>query len=78
MRTTPQGETLRAVHMNVDVPDYAVHDEVCVDPARTALVVIDMQNDFVKRGGSLLCRTRRRPCGGQGPVGSRRAGNARR
>ena len=25
-----------------------------VDPARTALVVVDMQNDFVKRGGSLL------------------------
>ena len=48
------GETLRAPHMNVDVPEYAVHDEVCVDPARTALVVIDMQNDFVKQGGSLL------------------------
>jgi nicotinamidase-related amidase len=33
---------------------YAVEDEVSVDPATTALVVIDMQNDFVKRGGSLL------------------------
>jgi nicotinamidase-related amidase len=54
MRTTPQDETLPALHMNVDVPEYAVHDEVCVDPARTALVVIDMQNDFVKQGGSLL------------------------
>jgi nicotinamidase-related amidase len=32
---------------------YAVDDEVSVDPAATALVVIDMQNDFVKRGGSL-------------------------
>lgn len=37
-----------------DVPLYAVQDFVCLDPARTALVVIDMQNDFVKRGGSLL------------------------
>ena len=25
-----------------------------MDPARTALVVVDMQNDFVKEGGSLL------------------------
>jgi nicotinamidase-related amidase len=33
---------------------YAVQDEVWVDPSRTALVVIDMQNDFVKRGGSLV------------------------
>jgi nicotinamidase-related amidase len=40
--------------MNVEVPDYAVQDEVGVDPARTALVIIDMQNDFVKHGGSLL------------------------
>ena len=54
MRTTPWCETLRALHMNLDVPEYAVHDEVRVDPARTALVVIDMQNDYVARGGSLL------------------------
>ncbi|MDP9426623.1 MAG: cysteine hydrolase [Actinomycetota bacterium] len=38
----------------VEVPEYEVHDEVRVDPARTALVVIDMQNDFVKQGGSLV------------------------
>jgi nicotinamidase-related amidase len=36
------------------VPPYAVQDEVWLDPARTALLVIDMQNDFVKQGGSLL------------------------
>jgi nicotinamidase-related amidase len=36
------------------VPDYAVQDEVHVDPARTALVVVDMQNDFVHQGGGLL------------------------
>ena len=40
--------------MKVEVPRHAVEDEVRVDPARTALVVIDMQNDFVQRGGSLL------------------------
>ena len=39
---------------SVDVPDYEIHDEVRLDPARTALAVIDMQNDFVKEGGSLL------------------------
>jgi nicotinamidase-related amidase len=40
--------------MVVERPEYAVQDEFYVDPARTALVVIDMQNDFVKSGGSLL------------------------
>ena len=38
---------------SVDVPEYEVHDEVRVDPAKTALVVVDMQNDFVKEGGTL-------------------------
>jgi nicotinamidase-related amidase len=38
----------------IEVPEYAVQDDVCVDPARTALVVVDMQNDFVKSGGNLL------------------------
>ena len=40
--------------MSFEVPPYAVQDAVRIDPARTALVVIDMQNDFVQRGGSLL------------------------
>jgi nicotinamidase-related amidase len=40
--------------VKAEIPEYAVQDEVYVDPARTALVVIDMQNDFVKQGGSLL------------------------
>jgi nicotinamidase-related amidase len=40
--------------VKAQVPPYAVEDKVVVDPARTALVVVDMQNDFVKRGGSLL------------------------
>ena len=38
----------------VEVPQYEVHEDVRLDSARTALVVVDMQNDFVKEGGSLL------------------------
>jgi nicotinamidase-related amidase len=45
---------LAATHMNIEVPEHAVQDEIHVDPGKTALVVIDMQNDLVKRGGSLL------------------------
>jgi nicotinamidase-related amidase len=40
--------------MKPEVPQYAVEDVVWVEPARTALAVIDMQNDFVKQGGGLL------------------------
>jgi isochorismate hydrolase len=39
---------------SIEVPEYKVHDEVQVDPSDTALIVVDMQNDFVKEGGSLL------------------------
>ena len=39
---------------SVEVPEYKVHEEVRVDSACTALIVVDMQNDFVKEGGSLL------------------------
>jgi nicotinamidase-related amidase len=38
----------------VEVPAYELQDEVRVDPTRTALVVVDMQNDFVTEGGSLV------------------------
>ena len=37
----------------LEVPEYEVHEEVLLEPARTALVVVDMQNDFVKDGGAL-------------------------
>jgi len=37
----------------VEVPPYDIHPEVQVDPEKTALLVVDMQNDFVKEGGSL-------------------------
>lgn len=36
----------------VDVPEYTVHDTVGIAPARTALIVVDMQNDFVKTEGA--------------------------
>ena len=38
----------------VGIPEYEIHVEVRVDPTHTALVVVDMQNDFVHQGGSLL------------------------
>ncbi|MDQ3327851.1 MAG: cysteine hydrolase, partial [Chloroflexota bacterium] len=37
----------------VEVPPYDIHPEVLVDPEKTALIVVDMQNDFVKEGGTL-------------------------
>jgi nicotinamidase-related amidase len=40
--------------VTVQVPEYELHDRVRVDPVRTALIVVDMQNDFVADGGSLL------------------------
>jgi nicotinamidase-related amidase len=39
---------------SVEVPEYEVHEEVRVEPARTALIVGDMQNDFVTEGGTLV------------------------
>lgn len=37
----------------VVVPEYDVTKRVDLNPATTALIVVDMQNDFVKEGGSL-------------------------
>ena len=39
---------------SVEVPEYEIHDEVRIDTRKTALVVVDMQNDFVKEGGTLV------------------------
>lgn len=36
------------------VPDLPFHERVVLDPATTALVVVDMQHDFVSDGGSLV------------------------
>src|SRR5215212_8820480 len=38
----------------IDVPDYDVQDSVRVAPSRSALIIGDMQNDFVKEGGALV------------------------
>lgn len=38
----------------VEVPAYTVEPEVTVPAASTALVVVDMQNDFVAPGGALV------------------------
>ena len=37
----------------VQVPAYDTRDRVELDRSSTALIVIDMQNDFVKEGGAL-------------------------
>jgi len=42
------------VSRSIEIPEYEVYVEVRVDPTRTALVVVDMQNDFVRQGGNLL------------------------
>jgi nicotinamidase-related amidase len=39
---------------SVEVPEYEIQEDVRVDPGRTALIVGDMQNDFVKEGGTLV------------------------
>jgi len=39
--------------MQVEVPEYTVAEEVDVDPSRTALIIVDMQNDFVQPEGAL-------------------------
>lgn len=39
--------------MQVELPATPVEDHVTVDPRRTALLIIDMQNDFVRPDGKL-------------------------
>ena len=41
----------------VTVPEYVVTDRVEVKPKTTALLIVDMQNDFVKEGGKLVVPT---------------------
>lgn len=38
---------------SVEVPEYTLQERVDVDPQRTALVVVDMQRDFVDEDGAL-------------------------
>ena len=39
---------------SVDVPEIAVREDLLLPADKTAVVVVDMQNDFVKPGGTLL------------------------
>ena len=39
---------------NVEVPEINYKNKIELSPDETALLVVDMQNDFVKEGGSLL------------------------
>jgi nicotinamidase-related amidase len=39
---------------SIELPGYEVEADVRIDPSRTALLVVDMQNDFVREGGGLL------------------------
>ncbi|MBX3000414.1 MAG: cysteine hydrolase [Caldilineaceae bacterium] len=41
----------------VDVPEINFQSAVTLPAAKTALVIVDMQNDFVKEGGSLVVPT---------------------
>jgi len=39
---------------NVEVPELKFKNKIELESANTALIAVDMQNDFVKEGGSLL------------------------
>ena len=43
--------------VTLQVPEYTLAREVSVDPRTTALIIVDMQNDFVKPGGALVVET---------------------
>lgn len=38
----------------VEVPDIPYKEEITLNPARTAMIIVDMQNDFVKPEGNLV------------------------
>lgn len=40
--------------MNIAVPDYTVAESVWLDQKTVGVIVVDMQNDFVKEGGKLV------------------------
>ena len=44
---------------SVDVPDINFADSLTLPADKTAVIVVDMQNDFVKEGGTLVCEPAR-------------------
>jgi nicotinamidase-related amidase len=42
---------------NVKIPEMEIKEDVILDPSKTAVVVVDMQNDFVKPNGKLYVPT---------------------
>ena len=38
----------------VEIPEIPLADEMRLPASETALVIVDMQNDFVKEGGTLV------------------------
>jgi nicotinamidase-related amidase len=53
MRGAGRQRVGEGVMSTVEVPPYEVREEVTLDAARTALLIVDMQNDFVGSGGAL-------------------------
>jgi nicotinamidase-related amidase len=45
--------------VTLEVPEYQVAEEIEIEPSETALVVVDMQVDFVEAGGALPVRAAR-------------------
>lgn len=45
--------------VTVEAPTYQVEQKVVVNPKTTALIVVDMQNDFVNPGGALVVQQAR-------------------
>lgn len=44
-------------NLHVEVPEIKVHDRIELPVNETAVIVVDMQNDFVKPGGKLVVPT---------------------
>ncbi|WP_338603415.1 isochorismatase family cysteine hydrolase [Sulfolobus tengchongensis] len=43
--------------MKIEVPTIPEYNEVILDPTNTALIIVDMQNDFVRKNGKLVVPT---------------------
>ncbi|TRM85938.1 isochorismatase, partial [Sulfolobus sp. E3] len=43
--------------MKIEVPNIPIEKEVTLNPMSTALIIVDMQNDFVRKNGKLSVPT---------------------